>query len=151
MDTIPRIAGIYEFGHYRLDPVRRTLTRAGAPVDLTPRLFDTLLYLLENRTRVVERGELERAVWGSRQMDGGNLAMAISSLRKFLHGDGSMQTLIATTPGRGYQFVADVTYEPRLPVQYELGITPTQANANPGAAYAVWLRRSPAIKVVAVW
>src|ERR1700733_9526746 len=101
MNSTTRAVGIYAFGTYRMNPVCRSLTRDGAPVCLTARLFDTLLYLVEHHARVVERDELERAVWGRRHVDSANLAMAISSLRKALQGDEATQTLIATVPGRG--------------------------------------------------
>ena len=150
MDTNPRITGFYTFGQYQLDPVGRTLMRGGAPVELTPRLFDTLLYLLENRTRVVERDELERAVWGRRRMEGANLAMAISALRKSLQGDAEVQNLIATVPGRGYQFVADVSCEARLSVQHEFGIIPPQPDADPEVANFAWGRRLPVRHIAAL-
>jgi TolB-like protein/DNA-binding winged helix-turn-helix (wHTH) protein len=114
MDGTARVAGIYAFGPYRLDPVRRTLMHDGVPMDLTARLLDTLLYLVENHAHVVQRDELERAVWGHRRVNGANVAMAISSLRKALQRDDAASGLIATVPGHGYQFAGDVTFAPAL-------------------------------------
>jgi DNA-binding winged helix-turn-helix (wHTH) protein len=53
MDISVRDNGVYVFGPFRLDPVRRALLRDGDPLTLPPRLFDTLLYLVENAGRVV--------------------------------------------------------------------------------------------------
>lgn len=115
MDGSARRVGIYTFGAYRLDPIRRTVTRDGAQAPLTARLFDTLLYLVENRARVVARQELASAVWGSRQVDDANIAMAISSLRKSLQDNDGKQSLIATVPGKGFQFAARVAFETAPP------------------------------------
>jgi serine/threonine-protein kinase len=111
MDGLEHRTGAYTFGAYRLDPVRRILTREGVPVTLTARLFDTLLYLVQNHTRVIARSELASAVWGRRQVDDANVAMAVSSLRKTLQGDESIQSLISTVPRKGFKFAADVTFE----------------------------------------
>jgi TolB-like protein/DNA-binding winged helix-turn-helix (wHTH) protein len=135
MDGPTRIAGVYAFGTFRLDPVRRSLTHDGAPMELTARLFDTLLYLVENHARIVERDELERAVWGRRHVDGANLAMAISSLRKALQGDEATQTLIATVPGRGYQFAADVAFEPARQAGAGVSLAPALEVPRPDASH----------------
>ena len=126
MDGPARQGGAYTFGKYRLDPIRRTLTRGSAPVKLTARLFDTLLYLVEHRARVVARHELALAVWGTRQVDDANVAMAVSSLRKALQGDEADQKLISTVPGKGFQFVAAVDFvsAPAQPETAEPGAVP---------------------------
>ena len=50
-------------GDLRLDTKARTAARGGAPLELTPREFDLLLYLAENRGRTVSREMLARDVW----------------------------------------------------------------------------------------
>jgi len=112
MDVLFREKGTYRFGPFRLDPVRRTLLRDGDRVPLTARLFDTLLYLVEHPDRLVERDELERAVWGGRTVETGNLARAISSLRRALMADDMLDTVIVTAPGRGYRLGLPVVFEP---------------------------------------
>jgi DNA-binding winged helix-turn-helix (wHTH) protein/TolB-like protein len=111
MDVLIRESGVYCFGTFRLDRVRRTLTRGGESVTLTARLFDTLLYLVENHERLVEKTELERAVWQGRSMEAGNVAKAVSSLRKALAADDG-ETVIVTVAGRGYRFGLPVVFEP---------------------------------------
>jgi DNA-binding winged helix-turn-helix (wHTH) protein len=112
MDVPIRERGVYSFGPFRLDPVRRYLLCETARVSLTARLFDTLLYLVENHERLVSRDELERAVWRGRHVEEGNLGRAISSLRKALQGAGGADGLIVTAPGRGYRFAAPVEFQP---------------------------------------
>lgn len=112
MDVLIHERGAYSFGPFRLDPVRRTLTRSGESVVLTARLFDTLLYLVENHDRLVEKTEVERAVWRGRAVEAGNLAKAVSSLRKAMQADEDTETAIITVPGRGYRFGLPVIFEP---------------------------------------
>ncbi len=103
------------FGPFRLDPLQRTLRRNGSPVELTPRLFDTLLYLVENSDRLVEREELERAVWGYRTVDASSLGKAVAALRRVLQADDSDTNFIVTAPGRGYRVGVLVAFEPSRP------------------------------------
>ena len=114
MDVGIRVCRIYAFPPFRMDPVRRTLTRDGERIDLTARLFDTLLYLVENHHRVVSRDELERAIWGGRNVAGANVAVAISALRRCLQTPGSPSDVIKTISGQGYQLDRAVVVEPGL-------------------------------------
>ena len=115
MDVFTREKGIYAFGPFRLDPVRRALWRDGERMKIGARLFDTLLYLVENHDRLVERDELQQAVWQGRVVEEGNLGQAISALRKTLQGDGIPENFIVTVAGRGYRFGAPVEFLPAPP------------------------------------
>lgn len=112
MNYSPREQGVYAFGPFRLDPVRRVLLREGTPVNLAPRLFATLLCLVENAGRVVERDELFRTVWAGRLVEEANLKQSIFSLRKTLDSHGAADRFIVTAPTRGYRFAAPVRFEP---------------------------------------
>jgi eukaryotic-like serine/threonine-protein kinase len=100
--------GQFQFGLFRLDAVRRVLTRDGIPVALSSRLFDTLSYLVKNADRLVEKDELMNAVWAGRLVEEGNLSQTIFMLRRALKDAGEEESLIATISGRGYQITADV-------------------------------------------
>jgi DNA-binding winged helix-turn-helix (wHTH) protein len=104
----------YEFAAFRLDPAHRRLLRSGEPVPLTPKVFDTLLYLVEHRHAAVEKDELLRALWPDVVVEENNLGQAISKLRAALGEAPGDNRYITTIPGRGYRFVAPVTpmYEP---------------------------------------
>jgi TolB-like protein/DNA-binding winged helix-turn-helix (wHTH) protein/Tfp pilus assembly protein PilF len=106
-----REIGVYAFGPFRLDPTRRTLADVDGEVVLTARLFDTLLYLVQNSERLVGRDELAHAVWADRAVAEGNLQKAISSLRKALHERAPADVFIRTVPGRGFRFALSVTLE----------------------------------------
>jgi serine/threonine-protein kinase len=115
MDISTGNKGVYAFGPFRLDPMRRVLLRDGDPVRLGSRLFDTLLYLVENPGRVIEKDELLTAVWGARIVEEANLSQAIFALRRALQTDESPDGLIVTAPGRGYRFVAPVSVDGGAP------------------------------------
>src|ERR1700759_2261211 len=102
------MSDLYRFGQFVLDPRRRTLSRAGSPVSLTPKAFDVLLFLAQHPNRLVTKEELLQAVWGNTFVEEGNLTQYISHLRKAL-GDNSEDTrLIVTIARKGYQLAMDV-------------------------------------------
>jgi serine/threonine-protein kinase len=110
MDTPLRKTGTYTFGRFSLDPVRRTLFFDGNPVPLTARLFDTLLYFLQHPEKLVERGELEQAVWPGRVVEDGNLQKAVWTLRKALQDACPADDYIVTVTGRGFRFAMPVEW-----------------------------------------
>jgi pimeloyl-ACP methyl ester carboxylesterase len=98
----------YVFGRFRIDAIKRLLFEGDELVTLTPKAFDTLLVLVENRGAVVSKEELMRLVWAEQFVEENNLAQNIHSIRKSL-GEGSEGVkYIETIPKRGYRFVADV-------------------------------------------
>ena len=99
---------MYEFGAYSLDSGERVLTRDGTVLSLTPKVFDTLLYLLRNPGRILTKDELLKEIWPDTFVEEVNLAVNISTLRKALGENPHDGRYIATVAGRGYRFVADV-------------------------------------------
>src|SRR6201994_1467249 len=102
------MSDLYRFGQFVLDPRRRTLSRAGSPVSLTPKAFDVLTFLAQNPHRLVTKEELLQAVWGDTFVEEGNLTQYISHLRKALDESSEDGRLIVTIARKGYQFTADV-------------------------------------------
>lgn len=99
----------YEFGPFRIDPVKRILLREGDWVPLAPKVFDILLVLVQQNGEIVEKDELLDKVWPDTFVEEGNLHVNISALRKALGDDGNQNQYIRTIPKRGYRFVAGVT------------------------------------------
>lgn len=99
---------LFEFGPFRADGVRRLLFRDGQSVPLTSKAFDTLLVLILHRDRVVEKDELLKTIWPNSFVEEANLAQNVSALRKALGESPGEHRFIATVPGQGYRFVADV-------------------------------------------
>jgi DNA-binding winged helix-turn-helix (wHTH) protein/TolB-like protein/thioredoxin-like negative regulator of GroEL len=110
---------IYEFGDFRLDASKRLLLRSGEPVPLTPKVFDTLLYLVEHRGAVLSKDELMTAVWPDTVVEENNLGQNISKLRGVLGESRGENRYIVTLPGRGYRFVADVKRAADYPSERE--------------------------------
>ena len=99
---------LYEFSSFRLDPGQRILVRNGEQVPLTPKRFDTLLLLVQNAGRILDKEELMKAVWPESFVEEGNLSQNIFVLRKTLGSDRDGHSFIKTVPRRGYKFVAPV-------------------------------------------
>src|SRR5690242_10903468 len=132
------VHSLYEFGPFRLDPQKRTLLRNGVSVPLTPKVFDTLLLLVQNGGQTLSRDELMKAVWPDSFVEEGNLTQNIFVLRKTL---GSADRYIVTVPGRGYQFVERVS-EIAAEEQARTEEAPT-APLHPPSQARPGLRRSP--------
>ena len=101
----------YLFDTFRVDAAERILFKEDREVSLTPKVFDTLLVLIENSNHVLTKKELMRQVWPDSFVEENNLAQNISILRKVLGaGDRSKEgePYIQTVPKRGYRFVGDV-------------------------------------------
>ena len=98
----------YEFENFRLDVSKGLLLRDGVPVPLTPKVFDTLLYLVEHCGTVLTKDELMTAIWPNTAVEENNLGQNISKLRVVLGEGRGENRYIATLPGTGYRFVADV-------------------------------------------
>jgi Tol biopolymer transport system component/DNA-binding winged helix-turn-helix (wHTH) protein len=99
---------LYEFGPFRLDPFKRRLLRDGEPVPLTPKAFETLLALVQQGGTTVEKDDLMRRVWPGAVVEENNLNQNITALRKCLGDTRRASRYIATIPGLGYRFVAEV-------------------------------------------
>ena len=100
---------IYEFGNFRLDAAKRLLLNDfDETVGLMPKAFETLLYLIRNREKVVEKEELLAAIWSDTIVEENNLTQNISILRRLFGEKPGENRFIATVPGKGYKFVAEV-------------------------------------------
>lgn len=99
---------VYEFGDYRLDAGKLLLSREGKHIPLTPKVFDTLLALVKRKGEVLEKEELLRTIWPDTVVEENNLNQNISALRRALGERRGENHYIATVPGRGYRFLAEV-------------------------------------------
>lgn len=100
----------YAFGEFRVDALTRQLhQRDGTPVALTPKVFDTLLYLVQNAGSALGKDQLMAALWPGRVVEENNLNQTISALRRVFAASAGDHRYIVTEPGRGYRFVAEVS------------------------------------------
>ncbi len=99
---------LYEFDRFCLDASEGILRCDQQETPLTPKVFETLLLLVENSGRVVGKDELMKTIWPDNFVEESSLTQNISLLRKAL-GDGSDgRRFIETIPKRGYRFIAPV-------------------------------------------
>src|SRR5215471_19632959 len=99
---------LYEFGPFRLDPAERSLLRDGKAVPLTPKAFELLVLLVENRGHLLKKNELIERVWPNTFVEEANLAQNVSALRKALDDKNGGAQYIETVPKGGYRFAAAV-------------------------------------------
>ncbi len=147
MQTTP--VHIYDFGGFQLDTGKRLLRRVdGTPVPLTPRVFETLLYMVEHHDAVLDKERIMAAVWPDSIVEENNLAQAISKLRQVFGETPGSHNYIVTVPGRGYRFVAKVTEhsaEAASPANGEHALTSFPEEAEAGATAE---RYPPGVKTV---
>jgi TolB-like protein len=130
------------FAGHTLDTDRRELRRGAESVALEPQVFDLIVYLVENRVRVVTRDDLIASVWGGRIVSESTLSTRINAARKALGDNGVEQKLIRTIARKGLRFVGDVHATPT-------GDHPVPAEDDPHEApRALPLPDRPAIAVL---
>jgi len=100
---------IYEFDNFCVDVSQRLLTRGnGEQIPLTPKVFDTLLYLVRNGGKVIGKDELMREIWTDSIVEENNLNQNISTLRRVFGEKPGEQRFIVTVAGHGYRFVPQI-------------------------------------------
>lgn len=107
MINVPE-SSIYEFDAFCVDSGKRLLLRHDETIALTPKVFETLLYLVSHNGKVLEKDELMSAIWPDTIVEENNLNKNISVLRQVLGENPGAHRFIVTVPGKGYKFVADV-------------------------------------------
>lgn len=98
----------FSFADCTLDTESREFSRHGAEVHLSPKAYDLLLLLIEQRPRVVAKQELMNELWPNTFVVEANLHVLIGELRAALGEKSSRVGSIKTHHGIGYGFVAEV-------------------------------------------
>jgi DNA-binding winged helix-turn-helix (wHTH) protein/tetratricopeptide (TPR) repeat protein len=130
---------IYRFDDCVLDADRRELTVAGEPVTTQPKAFELLLYLVRNRSRAVDKDELQDALWPRSIVTETALTRCVMKARRAVGDEADKQTVIKTVHGHGYRFVAKV--EEQAAIQPEEFVSASKPTAT---------RRSPILAIAAV-
>lgn len=105
---------LYEFGPFRLEGRERRLRKGDVPIVLPPKVFETLLLLVENAGHVLTKGELMGALWPGTAVEEGNLTKNIWLIRRALEEREGETRYVETVPKAGYRFVAPLTRGPGL-------------------------------------
>src|SRR5438045_8589516 len=140
-------AHLYEFGDFRLDTAKRVLRQLEVtPVPVTPRVFETLLYMVEHHDSVFDKEGLMEAVWPDSIVEENNLSQNISTLRRIFCETPGSHSYIVTVPGRGYSCVAQVreqTDNGSATVETEEATWPTSPENEAEAATVKGRQRLP--------
>ena len=102
----------FQFEDFVLDTDRRELRRGSEPIAVEPQVFDLLVYLVQNRDRVVSKDDLIASVWGGRIVSDSTLTSRINAARKAVGDSGEEQKLIRTIARKGLRFVGAVRTQP---------------------------------------
>ncbi len=98
------------FDDVRVEPSKFQVFKAGNPLQLEPKTLSLLLFLNENRGRLVEKDEILNTVWKGAFVTENALAREITKLRKTLGDDPRAARYIQTVHTRGYRFIAEVQH-----------------------------------------
>jgi DNA-binding winged helix-turn-helix (wHTH) protein len=136
----------FSFGDRVLDLDRRELRRGAELVALEPQLFDLLVYLVQNRDRVISKDDLLTAVWGGRIVSESTFTSRVSAARRAVGDSGEAQRWIRTVPRKGVRFVGVVEESrnaavplgppPTLPEKPSIAVLPfANIGGDPEQAY----------------
>lgn len=108
---------IYRFGEHELDLEKVELRTGGASQPIEPQVFALLVFLVENRDRLVAKEEIVEKIWGGRIVSDSAIASRVKSARQALGDDGRAQRFIRTAHGLGFRFVAEVSEAARVRIE----------------------------------
>ncbi len=93
------------YGGVFITPELREVTKNGIPIDVRDKEMELLIYLAQNRGRVISPSELYEKVWGEMPLpsSGNTITVHILNLRRKLEDNPSSPKIIRTVWGRGYQ------------------------------------------------
>jgi DNA-binding winged helix-turn-helix (wHTH) protein/tetratricopeptide (TPR) repeat protein len=101
----------YRFGEFLLDPPSRALRCGDSLLTLSPKVFDCIVYLIEDRDRAIGGDEIAAAVWGRADIADVQLRQLMRKVRRALHDDGGRQMAVRTIPHFGFHWVAETAVE----------------------------------------
>jgi DNA-binding winged helix-turn-helix (wHTH) protein/tetratricopeptide (TPR) repeat protein len=128
---------LFSFADHTLDVGRRELRHREEPVAVEPQVFDLLVYLIENRERVVSKDDLIASVWGGRIVSDSTLTSRITAARHAIGDSGEAQRLIRTIPRKGLRFIGEVCDSITRPLASTVsasGPIPDAERATPASA-----------------
>jgi TolB-like protein/Tfp pilus assembly protein PilF len=102
----------FHFEGHVLDTDTRELRRGFERIAVEPQVLDLLVYLVENRDRVVTKDDLIESVWGGRIVSDAALTSRIYAARKAVGDTGRDQKLIRTISRKGLRFIGTLDTRP---------------------------------------
>ncbi len=105
---------VFEFDGFRLDPGGLRLQRDGEEVSVEPRVLEVLVFLVENRERVVSKDELIESIWKGAAVSDAAISRCIYQVRRALGDTSKPPRFVGTIRGRGFRFLAELDDLERL-------------------------------------
>src|SRR5580698_9583969 len=133
------------FADHTLDTERRELRRGSQAIAVEPQVFDLLVYLVQNRDRVVSKDDLIASVWEGRIVSESTLTSRINATRTAVGDNGKDQKLIRTVARKGLRFVGIVHEESTGVGPVRLPDRPDEVHPQP---ISLLLSERPAIAVL---
>jgi len=99
---------VYQFNGVRIDLRSFRAFRDGSPLQMEPKAFEVLVFMIENRERMIEKQELLDRVWPDTAVTENAMTRIIAQLRRVLGDDAKEARYIETVPRKGYRFIASV-------------------------------------------
>jgi TolB-like protein/Flp pilus assembly protein TadD len=112
------------FADHAIDTDRRELFRGDALVAVEPQVFDLLIYLIDNRDRVVSKDDLIASVWAGRIVSDSTLTSRINAARRAIGDSGEDQKQIRTIARKGIRFVGAVREDAGADQPVQLFLSP---------------------------
>ena len=112
---------VFHFDEFTLEVQERRLLRGAEVVRLSPKAYDMLVALVQQRGRLVTKDELLRRLWPESFVEEGGLTVHVSALRKALGEDAHRPIYIETVARSGYRFIAAVACD----LAHEKPLTPS--------------------------
>jgi len=100
----------YRFRECEVSATRREVLLQGHKQVLEPRPFDLLVYLIEQRHRVVTKDELLEQLWQHEFVSDSVITCAVMKARQAIGDSGKGPALIRTVHRRGYHFVGELEH-----------------------------------------
>lgn len=132
---------IYQINKIIIDTLNFNITIDGVVKEVERQVFDIIVFLVENRHRLVTRQEFFDTVWSGKIVSDGSLSSQIKKARQVLGDDGHKQAFIKTLHCRGFQFVAD-TIEIKPQAKPNLALT-TETELAPDSLINSYLTTKP--------
>src|SRR4029079_12480684 len=98
----------YRFDSFVLDVEEQILLRDGQPVRITPKVFETLLLLVQHQGSIVTKETILHTLWPDVFVEESNITFNITKLRQALGDTRRPPLYIETIPRRGYRFKPEV-------------------------------------------
>lgn len=108
----PRNSSVFLFDDIRVEPATFRAFKAGQGIQVEPKALRLLLFLIENRGRLIEKEEILNTIWSGAYVTENALTREIGKLRKLLGDDPKAPKYIQTVHTRGYRFIAELHEAP---------------------------------------